>query len=112
MIQITNLNDFIDISEIALQPNPNYEFDTFIGDTDFQFSIQTFVNNDTRITITQNDEIICLNAPISLFNTNLCFFSNYDKGAFFFVRNQQMTNPVSYLDFGTDDLRLLYGNFE
>lgn len=112
MIQIENLDDFVDISEITLQPNPNYEFDTFIGDTDFQFTIKTFANGNTRVTIVQDDEAICLNAPISLFNTNLCFFSDYDKGVFFFVRNQQMTSDVTYEDFGTDNLRLLYGSFE
>lgn len=112
MIQIENLDVFADISEITLQPNPNYEFDTFIGDTDFQFTIKTFANKDTRITITQDNDIICLNAPINIFNTNLCYFGDYDKGVFFFVRNPQITSAVTYKDFGTDNLRLIYGSFE
>lgn len=106
-IDINNLKSLI---EIPLDAEPNYSFDIFLADKSYQIKIRTFVNNDTRISIFNDNEIIADNAPINMYSKNLAFYSNFKTGVFFFLRNVNMKNEPTFLNFNENDLRLFYGD--
>ena len=59
------------------------DFDIFLGELDFKIEIQTFLNNDTRISIFQDNILVCDYAPITMNQINLAYFGEFKKGAFF-----------------------------
>ncbi len=111
MIDITNLDDFSSLIEIPLDAEPNYTFDIFLAEQLFTIQIRTFVDNQTRISILSNNVVLADNAPISIYQKNLLFYSDFDLGAIFFLRNNAMTDEPTFLNFKENDLRLFYGNF-
>jgi hypothetical protein len=106
-----SLDDFSVLNEIPLEINPNYNFDTTIGEDTFTVSVRTFLGGQTRISIFLGDEVVCENAPVGIYGANLAFYSTYQKGAFFFLRNSAMSVEPNFLNFSSNDLRLLHGYF-
>ena len=107
MIDI-NVNDLQNLQEVPLEINPNYSFEVFIGEYDFSITIRTFVDDQTTITITKDDVILCDNAPVTLYSKNLIFFSGVTEYVFFFLRNDTKKDEPNFLNFSDNDLRLFY----
>lgn len=108
MINITKEN-ITNLYEIELSAEANQSFNVTLDNISFEFVIQTFSNDITTISVYKEGEACCLYAPISLYNVNLIYFSDFTKGAIFFNANPKLENPT-YNDFG-NDLRLYYGSF-
>ena len=104
-----DLNNFSNIYEIELTTEPNQSFNVYLQDYNFKIDIRTFVGEQTRITIRLDDEIIVNNAPVNIPLINLNYFSNFDKGVFFFTQDKSFNN-ANFENFG-NGLRLYYGNF-
>lgn len=108
-MQKINIDDFNSIIEIPLDAEPNYSFDTFIIDKTFKINFRTFVDNQTRISITVDNVVIVDNAPINIYEYKLNFFSDYTQGSFFFLRNNSINYEPTFKDLGNNNIRLFYG---
>ena len=108
-IAIQDVNIFKSLYEIELLNEPNQTFTLYLGQDIFQIDLRTYVNDNTRITIKANNEIITNNSPVSVSLVNLNFFTNFKNGIFFFWQNPNvMIENPNYLNFGKD-LKLYYG---
>ena len=107
-IDISRLNTII---EIPLDIDPNYTFDIMLEDESYQIEIRTFMSNDTRISIFNNNEAIAILAPVSIYGKNLAHYSNLENKVFFFLRNDKKREEPNFLNFNQTDLRLFYGSF-
>ena len=50
-------------------------------------------------------------APINIYQQNLNYYSSFGEGAFFFLRNENLKDEPTFLNFESNDLRLFYGSF-
>ena len=110
ILRINDLDIFKKIYEINITAEPNQSFDCFIDGLSFSFEIKTFSNNETRITIKSGEDILANNASI-FFNLNLTYFSNFQKGAFFFVVNENIKETSLNFEKLNNGLRFYYGSF-
>ena len=105
---IDSLDYFSTILQIETQQDtPNQTFDSYINGVLFQFIIRTYNSDRSTITIYENGELICEEAPF-LVNMNLAFFSNKENYAFFFLTSKAMQSS-NYSNLGKE-LRLYYGS--
>ncbi|HED5364325.1 TPA: hypothetical protein R5B02_001626 [Campylobacter jejuni] len=106
---ISDIDIFSSLYKIELNQEPNQSFDVFLEEDDFIIDIRTYVQDQTRINVTLNNEIIINNSPVNISNINLNYFSNFKKGIFFFLQNPNkiIKNP-NFKNFG-DGLDLYYG---
>lgn len=112
ILDITDLSVFTELNEIPLEVNPNYSFNVFMGDKDFTITMRTYTTDATRLTVEVDGERIIDNAPICFYQKNLNYFSNFKDGAFFFLRNNSLSNTEpNFNNFLENDLRLFYGSF-
>lgn len=108
-IVIQDINIFKSLYEIELLSEPNQTFTLYLGRDIFQIDLRTYVDDNTRITIKANNEIITNNSPVSVSLVNLNFFTNFNSGIFFFWQNPNVIiENLNYLNFGKD-LKLYYG---
>lgn len=111
---LVNLDDFKEIYEIPIFAIPQQTFDIYLNNVNFRIGLRTYLNNETRLTIYENNELIINDAPSTYDMINFCEALNiHKKGAFFFFRNPRKIiteNEINYLLFGTDK-RLFYGSF-
>lgn len=108
---INDIDIFSSLYKIELSNYPNQIFDFFLDDYNFIVEIRTYVQNQTRINVTLNNEILVNNSPVNISNINLNYFSNFKKGAFFFLQNPNIKmENLNFNNFG-NGLDLYYGNF-
>lgn len=106
-----NIDTFKRIYEIELTQEPNQSFDVFIDDYSFKFDIRTYAQNQTRISVSLDNEILINNAPVNTSGVNLNYFSNFKSGAFFFLQNKnEIIENANFENFG-NGLKLYYGIF-
>lgn len=101
----------VELWDLTPPPLPNVTYDVFIDNESFTIELRTFMDGATSLTILHNNDVICKQAPISIFNMNLNYYSNYKKGKFFLARNKTKKGNPTFLDFAEDNLRLLYAKF-
>ena len=75
------------IYKIDLNAEPNQSFDIYIRDYIFQVTLRTYTDKNTMVNIRYNGELIVKDAISSLLNVNLNYLSTFDKGVFFFAKN-------------------------
>lgn len=95
---------------IELSALPNQTFSVTIDSATFDFRIQTFANDLTTISIYKDSEAVCQNAPITLLNVNLIFFSNHTSGGFYFESEDADLQTITYENLGSE-VKLKYGTF-
>lgn len=107
-----DIEKFKNIIEIPLTAEPNYTFDVFLEDDNYNIEFRTF-GSETRISIWLNDFVLCSYGSINIYEFNLTLFSKFQKGAFFFLKNKTIkeTKNLNFLDFGKGKIRLFYGSF-
>ena len=86
------------IYKINLNAEPNQSFDIYIRDYIFQITLRTFTDGNTIINIRYNGELIVKDAISSLLNVNLNYLSTFDKGVFFFAKNNDKILITSSTD--------------
>lgn len=97
--------------EIPITPKANQNFSTTIGGAVFDFSIQTFANDKTMISIFSEGECLCYYAPITILNTNLLFYSaNHKGGGFFLASDDANPKNPTWQNLGAE-VKLYYGYF-
>ena len=112
MLGILDYEDFKEILEIPLIVEPNFSFNCYIKDYNFNFNIRTLTNEKTMIEVLlDNSKILTQNADVNQTGVNLNYFSDFKDGVFFFYRKPNILKQnLNFLDFGTN-LRLMYGSF-
>ncbi len=98
------------VYEIGLSADANFDFNTFIDGSNWDFSVQTFANNETAISISKDGVCVCAYAPITILNTNLLYYSEHKTGAFFLYSNDSTLKTPTYENLG-NEVRLYYGYF-
>lgn len=96
--------------EIEIQAEPNQTFSTAIDGANFDFEIQTFADDKTTISISKDGAMVCNNAPITILNANLLFYSNHSTGGFFFASDDANLREITYKNLG-NEVKLYYGYF-
>lgn len=96
------------LHEITLAAEPNQRFNVNLDGAEWEFTIQTFLDNSTRISITKDGEGVCNCAPLTPFK-NLTFLSSHEGGMFFFGATTRIETPTYEMLGNT--LRLYYGYF-
>ncbi|HDZ5042725.1 TPA: hypothetical protein RTG66_001562 [Campylobacter jejuni] len=106
---ISDIDIFTNLYKIEISPYPNQIFDFFLGKHNFLVEIRTYVQNQTRINISLNSEILVNNSPVNISNINLNYFSKFKDGIFFFLQNPniKIENP-NFENFG-NGIDLYYG---
>lgn len=90
MIKEINLDDYIEIFKISFDKDtPNQEFDVYINDLDFTIRLNTYINQQSRVSVFFENQIIINEAPINLYNIALNSLNKVDIGGdFFFLSNE------------------------
>ena len=74
--------------------------------------MRTNTDENTFLSIWNNKGLIATGTPVSNTAVNLAYFSDFQKGAFFFLYNKNaLIDKFNFLQFG-DNLRLYYGSFQ
>lgn len=108
-LTIFDIEDFKAVYKVDLVNEPNQNFDLYIQDYTFNVDIRTYVNDKTRIKITLNNEVLANYSPIELENVNLCYFSNFKEGVFFFVKDNDVSGETINYEILGKGLNLYYG---
>ena len=105
------LDEFSALYEIPLLKEPNQRFDIYIDGESFFLEFRTNTDDKTFASIWNNQGLIVTGAPISNTAVNLAYFSHFNKGAFFFLYNQNvLIDKFNFSHFG-DNIKLYYGRF-
>lgn len=104
---LVNFNNIDNVAEIPLDNTPNIEFDIGIGEREYKIEIRTLADNNTYITIKNDDKTLCNMANIKLW-VDLIYFSQLDNVVFFFMPNDDsIKDNYNYSDFN-NNIRLYY----
>ena len=110
-IESIYLDEFAALFEIPLLKEPNQRFDIYLDGESFILELRTNTDENTFLTIWTNKGLIATGTPVSNTVVNLAYFSDFQKGAFFFLYNKNaLIDKFNFLQFG-DNLRLYYGRF-
>ena len=110
-IESIYLDEFAALFEIPLLKEPNQRFDIYIDGESFILELRTNTDENTFLSIWNNKGLIATGTPVSNTAVNLAYFSDFQKGAFFFLYNKNaLIDKFNLLQFG-DNLRLYYGSF-
>ena len=110
-IESIYLDEFAALFEIPLLKEPNQRFDIYLDGESFILELRTNTNENTFLSIWNNKGLIATGTPVSNTAVNLAYFSDFQKGAFFFLYNKNaLIDKFNFLQFG-DNLRLYYGSF-
>ena len=105
------LDEFTSLYEIPLLKEPNQRFDIYVDCESFILELRTNTDDKTFLSIWNNKGLIVTGAPGSNTAVNLAYFSNFTKGAFFFLYNKNvLIDKFNFSQFD-DNLRLYYGSF-
>ena len=106
-INLSSFDIFSDLYEINLNKQPNQIFTTTINRQIYRFTITTFINNKTFISIEKNGEII--GQGFIKIGIDFTYLSTKEQGQFFFVKkvNSDLIN-FNYSDFG-ENISFWYG---
>ena len=105
------LDEFAALFEIPLLKEPNQRFDIYLDGESFILELRTNTDENTFLSIWNNKGLIATGTPVSNTAVNLAYFSDFQKGAFFFLYNKNaLIDKFNFLQFG-DNLRLYYGSF-
>ena len=105
------LDEFAALFEIPLLKEPNQRFDIYLDGESFILELRTNTDENTFLSIWNNKGLIATGTPVSNTAVNLAYFSDFQKGAFFFLYNKNtLIDKFNFLQFG-DNLRLYYGRF-
>lgn len=111
-IESIYLDEFAALFEIPLLKEPNQRFDIYLDGESFILELRTNTDENTFLSIWNNKGLIATGTPVSNTAVNLAYFSDFQKGAFFFLYNKNaLINKFNFLQFG-DNLRLYYGSFQ
>ena len=110
-IESIYLDEFAALFEIPLLKEPNQRFDIYLDGESFMLELRTNTDENTFLSIWNNKGLIATGTPVSNTAVNLAYFSDFQKGAFFFLYNKNaLIDKFNFLQFG-DNLRLYYGSF-
>lgn len=110
-IESIYLDEFAALFEIPLLKEPNQRFDIYLDGESFILELRTNTDENTFLSIWNNKELIATGTPVSNTAVNLAYFSDFQKGAFFFLYNKNaLIDKFNFSQFG-DNLRLYYGSF-
>ena len=110
-IESIYLDEFAALFEIPLLKEPNQRFDIYLDGESFILELRTNADENTFLSIWNNKGLIATGTPVSNTAVNLAYFSDFQKGAFFFLYNKNaLIDKFNFLQFG-DNLRLYYGSF-
>ena len=110
-IESIYLDEFAALFEIPLLKEPNQRFDIYLDGESFILELRTNTDENTFLSIWNNKGLIATGTPVSNTAVNLAYFSDFQKGAFFFLYNKNvLIDKFNFLQFG-DNLRLYYGSF-
>ena len=110
-IESIYLDEFAALFEIPLLKEPNQRFDIYLDGESFILELRTNTDENTFLSIWNNKGLIATGMPVSNTAVNLAYFSDFQKGAFFFLYNKNaLIDKFNFLQFG-DNLRLYYGSF-
>lgn len=110
-IESIYLDEFSALYEIPLLKEPNQRFDIYIDGESFILELRTNTDDKTFLSIWNNKGLIATGVPVSNTAVNLAYFSNFTKGAFFFLYNKNaLIDKFNFSQFD-DNLRLYYGCF-
>ena len=110
-IESIYLYEFSALFEIPLLKEPNQRFDIYLDGESFILELRTNTDENTFLSIWNNKGLIATGTPVSNTAVNLAYFSDFQKGAFFFLYNKNaLIDKFNFLQFG-DNLRLYYGSF-
>ena len=111
-IESIYLDEFAALFEIPLLKEPNQRFDIYLDGESFILELRTNTDENTFLSIWNNKGLITTGTPVSNTAVNLAYFSDFEKGAFFFLYNKNaLIDKFNFLQFG-DNLRLYYGSFQ
>lgn len=111
ILYIYSIDIFKELYQIDITKNPNQAFNVYIPEHNFYIDIRTYVENQTFISINVDDKSIIQNSPINIFNVNLNFYSDFNEGAFFFVKiDNKLNKNINFENFG-EGIELYYGLF-
>lgn len=111
-IESIYLDEFTALFEIPLLKEPNQRFDIYLDGESFILELRTNTDENTFLSIWNNKGLIATGTPVSNTAVNLAYFSDFQKGAFFFLYNKNvLIDKFNFLQFG-DNLRLYYGSFQ
>lgn len=112
ILEKVNIDNFKNIFQIPLTQIPNQIFDVYVDNLSFKLEFRTYASDNTRLNIYLDNEIIVNNAPVNIDLYNLCYFSTFKKGAFFFLSNpNKYFEKVNFESFIKDGVNLFYGSF-
>ena len=110
-IESIYLDEFAALFEIPLLAESNQRFDIYLDCESFILDLRTNTDENTFLSIWNNKGLIATGTPVSNTAVNLAYFSDFQKGAFFFLYNKNaLIDKFNFLQFG-DNLRLYYGSF-
>ena len=110
-IESIYLDEFAALFEIPLLKEPNQRFDIYLDGESFILELRTNTDENTFLSIWNNKRLIATGTPASNTAVNLAYFSDFQKGAFFFLYNKNaLIDKFNFSQFG-DNLRLYYGSF-
>ena len=110
-IESIYLDEFAALFEIPLLKEPNQRFDIYLDGESFILELRTNTDENTFLSIWNNKGLIATGTPVSNTAVNLAYFSDFQKGAFFFLYNKNaLIDKFNFSQFG-DNLRLYYGSF-
>ena len=106
---LVNIDNLKEIYQIPLSNIPSQDFNIFIQDDEYKFSLQTLSDLKTYLTITKDNNTICANAGIKC-NVDLTFLSSHPCPfvVFFGALNESALNNLTYKDFN-QKIGLFYG---
>ena len=106
-LEINSFDIFKDLYEINLNKQPNQIFTTTINRQIYRFTINTFINDKTFISIEKNGEII--GQGFIKIGIDFTFLSTKEQGQFFFLKKVDSDLiSFNYSDFG-DNIAFYYG---
>lgn len=106
-LEINSFDIFKDLYEINLNKQPNQIFTTTINRQIYRFTINTFINDKTFISIEKNGEII--GQGFIKIGIDFTFLSTKERGQFFFLKKVDSDLiSFNYSDFG-DNIAFYYG---
>ena len=87
-IESIYLDEFAALFEIPLLKEPNQRFDIYLDGESFILELRTNTDENTFLSIWNNKGLIATGMPVSNTAVNLAYFSDFQKGAFFFLYNK------------------------
>lgn len=106
-LEINSFDIFKDLYEINLNKQPNQVFTTTINRQIYRFTINTFIDDKTYISIEKNGEII--GQGFIKIGIDFTYLSTKEQGQFFFLKKVDSDLiSFNYSDFG-DNIAFYYG---